>query len=195
MKKILFQPFENYSETKLISIGLLGTLLGSLFAFIFHARFDGVLDLHFVDNLNYYSPFIDNFINISFLTIFLYIAAIFTNKKTRVIDILATSIIARLPYYLLSFGNINNYLLETTQQLVNVTLKNDTTLSIGVLEISCIVIFALFSIVLLVYYLYLLFRGFKVATNAKGVQPIVLFIIAILLAEVFSKLSIYSLNY
>ncbi|SHI95316.1 hypothetical protein SAMN04488096_10662 [Mesonia phycicola] len=195
MKKIFFQPFENYSETKLISIGLAGTLLGSLIAFAFHARFDGVLDLHFVNELHFYAPFTDNFINIIFLTIFLFIAAILTYKKTRIIDILATCILARLPYYLLSFGNINNYLLDITQQLVNITLKNTQAISIGVIDVLYIVIFALFSIVLLVYYFYLLFKGYKIATNAKGAKPIVFFIIAILLAEVSSKLSIYTLNY
>ena len=47
MKTLLFKPFERYSETVLLVVGLIMLGAGMLVGTIFNARFDGVLDLHF----------------------------------------------------------------------------------------------------------------------------------------------------
>ena len=47
MKSLLFNPFEKYTEKRLIGAGLIFMLLGSLLASYTMSNFDGVLDLHF----------------------------------------------------------------------------------------------------------------------------------------------------
>lgn len=187
MKKILFQPFENYSEKKLLFVGILGTLLGSLIAYLLKARFDGVLDVHFVDSVKIYDPLLDNLINIFSLSLLLWIAGKIVNSKTRLIDIFNTSLIARLPYYLISFANINGYMGDLSQRLLNFTAEKPELLSIEGTDLLIILIFAFISLLLLIYYLYLLYKGYQIATNAKGALPIILFILAVLFAEVLSK--------
>lgn len=116
MKSLLFQPFEKYSEKTLLLLGIIFTLIGSFIAYAFNIRFDGVLDVHIVSDALWYQTLIDNLINIFCLIIFLYSSAKYINKKTRIIDIITTSIIARIPLYLLPLININIQL--TRQQKI-----------------------------------------------------------------------------
>ena len=168
MKKILFQAFNFYSEKRLLTIGLLGTIAASLIGFVLHARFDGILDVHFVESIKIYEPLLDN-----------------------LIDILNASLIARLPYYLISLANINGYMADLSERMLGLATQQPEALQINPLDITAILIFAFASLLLLIYYLYLLFKGYQVATNAKGALPIGLFVIAVILAEVISKLIIY----
>ncbi|MDR6301561.1 hypothetical protein [Mesonia maritima] len=195
MKKILFQPFENYSEKKLLLVGILGTVLGSLIAYLFQARFDGILDVHFVENLEWYYPFLDNSINVISLSLLLFICGKIVNKKTRLIDIFNASLIARFPYYLISFANINGYMGSLSQRLLNFATEKPELLAIEGTDLIVILIFAFISLILLIYYLYLLYKGYQVATNAKGALAIILFILAVLFAEVISKYIIYLIYY
>ena len=103
MKILLFKPFEKYSEKRLLLIGVFFTLLGSFFAYVFNIRFDGIIDIHIVPNTLSYQALLDNLINIFCLVLFLYISTKYINKKTRLIDILNTALVARTPFYLLPF--------------------------------------------------------------------------------------------
>ena len=191
--KILFNPFEKYSEKILISVGVLCTLIGSLLAYFFNVRFDGVLDLHFTDDVLLRQPFIDNIINIMSLTIMLFIVAKYLKRKTRSVDILSAVIIARIPYYLMPLFNINSAI-DAVYGNVMKFIDIESIDQISISMISLILVFAFISVIILVWYITLLFKGFKIATHAKGIFPKVLFVIAIIVAEVLSKYLIYQLN-
>lgn len=193
MKTVLFKPFERYSEKTLLFVGVIFTVVGSFLGFIFHSRFDGVLDMHVVSSAPFYQVLIDNLINVFCLVLFLFLAAKYINRKTRLIDILTASMVARIPYYLVAFGNINGIVGKASDDvmlLVNPEMIGEVTTS----SLLIVLGFGLLSILFLVWYLVLLFNGFKVASNAKGKQPIILFILSILLAEVLSKVLIHHLN-
>lgn len=193
MKTILFKPFERYSEKTLIVVGGVFTVVGSFLGSIFHSRFDGVLDMHVVSSAPFYQVLLDNLINVFCLVLFLFLAAKYINRKTRLIDILTASMVARIPYYLVVFGNINGVVGKASEeviQLVNPEMIGEVAIS----SLLIVIGFGLLSILFLVWYLALLFNGFKVASNAKGKKPIVLFILSILLAEVLSKVLIHYLN-
>jgi len=195
MKKTLFYPFENYTEKQLLSFGFLFTILGSLLAYMLNARFDGALDLHFVKELSFAAPFLDNLINLLSITFLLFSAGKIINTKTRLLDMFIAALIFRLPIYLLSLTNINSYLYSITEKFAEIDLQNPQVLPISELDMSIILVFALVTITFIVYALFLLYQGYKVACNAKGAKPIVFFIIAVLMAEILSKLFIYQLNY
>ncbi|HLW14478.1 MAG TPA: YIP1 family protein [Flavobacteriaceae bacterium] len=193
MRTLLFKPFERYSEKTLLLVGICFTVIGSFLGSIFHSRFDGVLDMHVVSSAPFYQVLIDNLINVFCLVLFLFLAAKYINRKTRLIDILTASMVARIPYYLVAFGNINGIVGKASDDvmlLVNPEMIGEVTTS----SLLIVLGFGLLSILFLVWYLVLLFNGFKVASNAKGKQPIILFILSILLAEVLSKVLIHHLN-
>lgn len=192
MKLLLFKPFEKYSEKTLLLIGVFFTLLGSFFAYVFNIRFDGIIDVHIVPNTLYYQALLDNLINIFCLVLFLYISTKYINKKTRLIDILNTALVARTPFYLLPFFNINDVIEKASEEVIQ--FANPGLISqISSSNLFIIIVFGLISILFLVWYISLLFNGFKVASNAKGKTPIILFVISLLLAEVLSKFLIVQL--
>ena len=54
-------------------------------------------------------------------------------------------------------------------------------------DLIFILLFAMLTLAFVVWFFALLWNGFKVATNAKGIKPVILFIIAVLLSEIISK--------
>jgi hypothetical protein len=193
MKLLLFKPFEKYSEKTLLSVGILFTLIGSFAAYTFNIRFDGVFDVHIVSNTLFYQTLLDNLVNIFCLIIFLYISTKYINRKTRLIDILTTSMVARVPFYLLPFLNINGVISRASEDIIQ--FANPELISqIPFSNLLIITVFGIITILFLVWYVSLLFNGFKVASNAKGKVSIILFIISLLFAEILSKFLIFQLN-
>lgn len=193
MKAILFNPFEKYNAEKLLVIGILGMLIGSYLGAFFNARFDGVLDMHFVKSTSLQQVLTDNIINTVCLSLLLYIAAILITPKTRIIDILGVVVISRITLYIVPLINIGYIFQDSTRAL----LENMDSLQNGSLQGINIGIILLFSLVLLtvvVWYVSLLYKGFKLSANAKGRKGIILFILAIILAELISKFLISQFN-
>ena len=196
MKKVLFNPFEQFSERPLILFGISVTILLSMTGAFFNARFDGVIDLHFSTPTFFINTLTDNAVNIVILSLALFTLGKFRNNKTRFVDVFTASLIARIPYYILPFFNWNNTVLVESEKL----LKQFMTVQPGVApqfestQMLVLVLFAGFSILFLAWFIYLLYQGYKVATNAKGGIEIVLFGVTILIAEVFSKIIFYLIN-
>ena len=192
MKILLFKPFEKYSEKTLLLAGVFFTLLGSFFAYVFNIRFDGVIDVHIVPNSLPYQALLDNLVNIFCLVLFLYISSKYINKKTRLIDIINTALVARAPFYLMPFFNINGVIQKASDDVIQ--FANPELISqISSSNLCILIVFGIIAILFLVWYISLLFNGIKVASNAKGKTPIILFIISLLLAEILSKFLIFQL--
>lgn len=190
MKKLttlLFNPFKKYSETILFVFGIAFTILGTLLGFYFNARFDGVLDMHLVGNATFEAVALDNLINIACLFVFLFGVAKFINSKTRFIDILNTILVSRIVIYLLVF--IPSPSEELMKNLMTGNISQISSLDMFLLATGSIL--ALISIV---WYIALLYNGFKTASNAKKMLPIILFAASILLAEILSKILISYFN-
>ena len=185
MKKLLFNPFEKYDGRPILALGLVATLIGSFLGFTFNARFDGAIDMHFNRKVAFAEPFSDNVFNIALLFFALYIVGRSINNKTRPIDILGIVMLARLPFYLGTLTNINGYMAAFGEKIMNLG-PNITNLN--PLEILLPTLLALITIPLLVWYVALLYNGFKTATNLKTTNQKVWFAVAILVAEILSKI-------
>lgn len=194
MKKLLLNPFEKYSEKALFTTGLLMAALCSVAGYWFKARFDGVLDMHFVKNISLQQPFIDNAVNIITLSGFLFIAGMVVNKKTRIIDIVNTVLIARIVYCFLILFNPEFLAPGIDEKLLSIDPQNPQSLNLTPLEITVLGFTAIVMIGALVWYIALLYNGFKTASNSKSIKHIVLFALAIIIAEIVSSLLISILN-
>ena len=200
--KIIFNPFVKYPEKALLALGLLFVIAGSFMGYFFNARYDGVLDTHFVPFMAPVQPFIDIVINTVSLFIVFFAFGKIINPKTRPIDILNVSLIAPGPYYLLPLFNIGNLIMNSTLSLeramgtdINTKPSPDIFKQISTTEIVSILVFALIGLAFLVWFVVLLYNGFKTATNLKTTGHKVLFAFGILLAEVLSKIILYFLPY
>jgi hypothetical protein len=193
MKTLLFNPFEKYSEKTLILFGFLFSLLGAFLGFVFNARFDGAVDLHFVEKVTIYQPFLDISIDITCISLFLFLLGKQINPKTRFIDILSASMIARIPLYCITFFNANNFIYDSTQKMLAM-VKPGKIENVDVSDMLLVMVFAMVTILFLIWFLVLLFNGFKTATNAKETKHTLFFILAIVLAEILSKILIFTLK-
>jgi hypothetical protein len=191
MKKLLFNPFEKYDGRPILALGLAATLIGSFLGFIFNARFDGVIDMHFTDKVAFAEPFSDNVFNIAFLFIALYVVGRSINNKTRPIDIVGTVMLARLPFYFDTLTNINGYMTAFGEKIMN--LGSDIT-NINPMEILLPTLLSLITIPLLVWYIALLYNGFKTATNLKTTTQKVWFAVALIVAEILAKILFYIIH-
>jgi len=192
MNKIIINPFEKFTEVQLFALGIALTIGGSLLGFLFSARFDGVLDLHVAPGVTLAQPFIDNAINTVSLFLLLFIVGIIINKKTRFIDVFNTVLIARSPFYLLTLGNISGFM----NGIENKINPNDPLdINFSPTDILVLGVFSMFAVGFLVWFVALLYNGFKTATNLKSTPHKIAFGFTIILAEVLSKALIGFLNY
>lgn len=193
MKTIFFNPFQNYSEKILIGFGLIMSLIGCGLATNLNARFDGVLDLHFVEKTYFLNAIIDITIDFFILSLFVFFVGKYINRKTRFIDVLATTLLAKIPFYFLIFFNINNKMFLISKSILSAVTTNEFS-NIQSNDLLLLVFSGIATFVCLVWSIILLFNGFKTATNSKGSKNVLLFIIAIIAAEVLSKILIIYLN-
>ena len=190
MKALLFNPFERYNAGPLSFAGVLAAIAGGIFAVYCNARYDGVIDMHFMP-LETWKPFADNAIVIITLGALLYAIGRKINQKTRAVDILAAVLIARIPMYPLPFFNVNGMMEKAGHELMQAYVSQQPA---GTSPMVPIVVFALFLFIALVWSMALLYNGFRTAANAKAKNHIIWFIGAVLLSEIISKSVIYLIN-
>lgn len=192
MNKIIYNPFEKIPENQLLLLGLAITIGGSLLGYLFDTRFDGVLDVHPYPNIPLAKPFIDNAINAVSLCLPLFLLGRYINNKTRFIDVLNVALIARSPFYLLTLGNAGNFF---TNLDTKINPANPLDVNFTPLDIVTLTIFSIASIAFLVWFVALMYNGFKTATNLKKTSHKIAFAFTILLAEAIASVAIYYTNY
>jgi hypothetical protein len=195
--KIILNPFEKHSEKNLLFFGSIMTFLGSFIAYLTKARFDGVIDMHVVDQIRFLEPLFDNLLNTLCLFLLFFLLGKKINSKTRWIDILSVSIISRIPFYVLPLFNIEGLLANITEKLLSgIDFQNLS--KPPVIEFSDMLILLVFTAVAVLcfaWFIALFWNGFRVATNTKGTKNIIFFIAFLLLSEVLSKILISTINF
>ena len=195
MVKKIINPFAIYSDRVLLFVGILATVTGFLLAYFLNAIFDGAIDLHFVDKSNLQSHAGTALIALLSMVICLYAAAYFINPKTRLRDIIVVVMIARIPIYAEILTNINDYQFLFSEKLLKILPSSqanpDALITFLSDNIFWIIANVIISLGMLIFFFILLFNGFKTATNLKKPLHILLFVAAIILAEIISKTLIY----
>lgn len=187
MKEILLKPFEKYNEYQLMIFGTIALVVGSFVSSFCQANFDGAIDLHFtVFQLSFVDILKQNLINISTLFLCLYLAGLYRYKKTRSIDILNTVLISRAPFYFLALFNANQSL------SIDPSLPASAIMEHVMDNVILFVVMTVTLIVVVVWMFALLYNGYKIATNAKGNLGLPLFIAAVVVAEIVTKLIMYN---
>ncbi|MFP5438706.1 MAG: hypothetical protein ACLGH8_13040 [Bacteroidia bacterium] len=192
MNRLLYNPFETIPDKKLLLTGIIGTVVFSLLAWLLNCRFAAYITVTPLFDVKIYEPLLDNIAGVLTATIVLFMTGLAVNKKTRFIDILNAAMIARLPFYLNIFDNINNYMARQTEAIMAAQQHPDTMNPTAIAAVTAV---ALAGLLLLVWMSALLYNGFRVAANTKKVWHIVLFVVAVLVAHFASGYVIYVLPY
>ena len=191
MKRTLLSPLEKYNEISLQLFGITMTALGSFSAYLLNARFSGIIDMNITKHVEPVQPFLDNAANTLALFTFLFALGKYINSKTRAIDILNSVLIARMPFYLLPLFNIGN-LFGSIENRIDPA--NPYNIDFSAWEMVLLFCFAIVAISCLVWFVMLLYNGFKVASNSKTTTHKSLFALAVVVAWAFSKYLIYLIS-
>ncbi len=186
MKTLLFNPFKKYSERQLLLFGLITAIAGIVFASLTNTHFDGVLDIHFGKNVILKTTVLQSIINIVSIVSVFYSLGKWINSKTRLIDIFNLSLIVKIPGYLMMPMNINGWAYSKTEPLME-AISNPFNLQFTPEMILFLILSSILAILVFSWLVVLLYNGFKVATNLKETKHIIMFIIAIIVSEVVSK--------
>lgn len=190
MKNLFFtNPFVKYSEKSIFIFSGLFSILGIVVAYYTNVRFDGLLDVHQFEKVPLLLVTQENGINIAVMTVLLFVFGKIINNKTRFIDILNSVLVFRIPFYVISVL-IKIPFMENFGKNVAKNSNHIENLKVEPIELAAVLSIAMSFLVLLGYAIWLLFIGFKTATNCKKTSHYVVFGILIILAEVLTKIFI-----
>lgn len=186
--KLLFNPFGIYSEKQLLVSGILITLAGSLVGSLFNVTFDGVLDVHQYET-DFLTSLKENSINVACIFIALFILGKLINRKTRAIDILNTAMVSRFPQYISAVITALPVLKKVEDEIIS--HQGDLQhLNFQPMDLMLLFVISMILLAITAYYITLMVNGFRTAVNAKKWQHFVGFAIALIIAEIISKLLI-----
>lgn len=186
MKTLLFNPFVRYSERQLLVFGFITAIAGVVLASMTNTHFDGVLDTHFGLDVSLKTAILQSVINTVSIVLVFYPLGKWINSKTRWIDIFNLSLIVKIPGYLMMPLNMNNWAYLKTEPLL-AAVSNPYDLHFTQELILFLLITAVLALLVFVWLIVLFYNGFKVATNLKGSKHIIMFILAIIVSEIISK--------
>lgn len=186
--KLLFNPFGIYSEKQLLVSGILITLAGSFVGSLFNVTFDGVLDVHQYET-DFLMSLKENSVNVACIFIVLFILGKLINRKTRAIDILNTAMVSRFPQYISAVITALPVLKKVEDEITS--HQGDLQhLNLQPMDLMLLFVISMILLAITAYYITLLVNGFRTAVNAKKWQHFVGFAIALIIAEIISKLLI-----
>ena len=187
----VFNLFEKYSEKQLLTVGILFFIIGCAIGYFYNLTFDGAIDIHYLKGKQTLkNAFLENAIIIFIATSVLFILGKAFNRKTRLIDILNVALIYRIPIYLASLFILFPFLQKASEKIVNDLAENK--LKIDSPEILLISLAGIILVVFIVFAIYLLVKGFKIATNIKKWQHTVVLIITLIIIEYLTLFTIHN---
>lgn len=189
MKKIVINPFENYSENKLLLVATVGNIVLLFLSFQFNTAFYGNLKINPTDTITLKAVLEQHFIILFTTVTVLFVVGRYLNQKTRFVDIFATCLLSRIVFCLLPLININLVMFQISKKIIASAGTSNSEIAITN-SLSLVLFFSVIILFTIIWFIVLLYNGFKTATNAKGTKSIVLFIAALFVVETLSQILI-----
>ncbi len=185
--KILLNPFSKFSEVQLITAGLIFMLINFTVTYLLGFHMDSIFHYGYIGEN-------DSLLRTVLITLKSYLIAIAVlfalgkifNRRTRLIDIINTVIIAQIPGLLLIL--IGEIPVVEQAILTTAELPKDKTPQIPASDLIILCFFAFFALITIAHGFTLLYNGFKTATNIKDVKKILLFAFIVIITTIFSQL-------
>lgn len=181
-KSLLINPFTRIAGWKAFMLGIVIVCVTVVIGSYTNIHFPGALDVKFATNISLNSAFIGQGIGLLSLVGLLYVAALIFARDTRFQDILGTITLSRFPMLLIViFGAMVNK--DSIDNLMNVVLgKNPFLLS----DYWGFILCSLLMIPIIIWQLVLMYNAFSVSTGLKGGKSVLIYICAVIVAEIVS---------
>lgn len=180
---LMLNPFTRIAGWQAFAIGAVLLVLIGITGTYANVYFDGAIDMHFTENASFKTSINCLIVDLLSLVLTLSVAGIFVAKNFRLLDILGTVSLAKAPFLLLAIAALAVDA-PATEQIMHDPSSLFSSVSF--------VIIMVFSVPVFIWHIILLFNAYKISTGAKGGKVVPSFIIALLVAELISKLVIVS---
>jgi hypothetical protein len=168
-----YNPFNQIAGIKSLNFGLVGLLIVTYLAYKTGTHFNGLLNIDLAKDSDYWVFITESFSNWVLISASMYISGLILSKsKLRVIDILGTTLLSRIPLIITPLVRI----IPLFQSFV-------------ILSWQMYFIYG-FYLISLVWTIILLFNAYKISCNLKDEKLIISFIICMILSEICTKLII-----
>ncbi|PUB28554.1 hypothetical protein C8J95_107129 [Elizabethkingia sp. YR214] len=183
--KTLFNPFEKYSDYKLLLFGILFSLLTPFVSYYTQNRMTSFMRFDRPEEaLTLKSSFLYCSVSIASIILILYLIAIVFNRRSRFMDITNTILVSNainIPILLLT------HLIDVNKAFSSEGINENFYQYI--INLLFIIITTAIVISLVIYSIVLFFNGFKTATNIKKLPQIILFVfiffVSLMICQIF----------
>jgi hypothetical protein len=189
LSRWLFNPFYYIAGGKALAIGIVVMLITGLSANLGRARFNGLLDFHIDLQAQ---PF---WINISeiliswlvFSCLLLVSGKIVSKSRVRFIDVFGTQALARFPYLLASMIAF----IPATHRFIQKLATDLTALERFSPDMIPFIVAIIFVLLMLAWMVTLMYRAFSISCNITGKKAISVFIAALIVGEILSRVVLH----
>jgi len=184
----LFNPFHYIAGVWALIIGIGLILIAGFIGSFGNWHFDGILDTHRYPPAPFWSFFISGLMNWAIMGLLLTLAGMITSKsRFRVVDVFGTQALARFPMiistsilYIPAFNKFMEQLLEHCFDTLDFILKNKG-------DFTLLLVVVILILLMIIWMVYLMYQAFSVSCNVKGIKAITIFIAALVIGEIISK--------
>lgn len=197
---LLFNPFQYIAGIQALLVGLALIIATIYVGSLSQTHFDGVLDVHSGLAAPTWFFLVEVLIDWLSLAILLTIAGLITARsRFRLIDVVGTEALARAPMLLTAtlflLPQVQRFLEYLVHKLPALTASPgsspaDLWKDLPLADLAVFVLATLIMLLMIVWMVALMYRGYAVSCNLRGSRAVISFTIALIVAEAVSKLAI-----
>jgi len=187
LRFIFVNPFEKIAGWQALGLGLIIVVLSTLIASYNDAYFNSAWGMQIMDSRPLWVAFAMLGISLASMLLMFLLTGVFFSKNFRVIDVIGTSFLARAPYL---------FLAVTACIPMPEILKDPAALieNVNVLFLSFTFwVYIVLTVLITVWFMALHYHAFRVSLNIRKSVNVIVFIVSIIFAGIFSTILIHVL--
>lgn len=182
----LVNPFHFVAGGQALGAGLAAIVVAGLVASVSDSHFDGVLDFHTGLAAPFWLPVAEGLIDWLVLGVLLFLAGLVLSRtKFRAVDVFGTQALARWPTLLMALAALLPGYRQQSARFAAFDFSLVPAYAPEFFTTLLVVFIAILWMVVLMY------RAFAVSCNVSGGRAIGLFVFALIVGEVASKVALY----
>ncbi|HUU27469.1 MAG TPA: hypothetical protein VM123_06625 [archaeon] len=195
LQRWLFNPFYYLAGGKALVIGVGFIIATGIIAFLSNSRFDGVLDIHSaaLSKAPIWVYVSDGMISWIIMGILLLIGGkIISPSRVRALDVFGTQALARFPCLITAVFLLLPGYQRIVQKIAQAGTGFPTLLETSPADVVMFSLTLLAGILMIIWMVALMYRAYAVSCNVSGGKAAGVFITALILGEVVSKIILIS---
>jgi hypothetical protein len=182
MNSKILNPFIFIAGLTSLFAGIVVLTATAVTGYFSKTHFPDIISVKIGADFSIWYYIIQSFSNWIVLSLILYLAAIIYSKSSvRAIDIFGTQAIARFPYLLAAFTGFSDSIDKLGKYFMWNYLQIGAPVNLSALTVITAIVLLIFTAVLTIWLVILMYNAFKVSSNIKGTNSIVLFIIVFII--------------